>query len=96
MCDRILVFYAGKIVEEGSTEQILTAPRHPYTQMLLRAIPNLERPRTEPLESIPGAPPNLFEPPLGCSFAGRCPYAHDACKNEPPFKNHLACWKAQP
>jgi oligopeptide transport system ATP-binding protein len=95
MCDRVLVFYAGKIVEEGPMRQILSSPRHPYTQMLLRAIPHLERSRSEPLESIPGAPPNLFAPPRGCSFAERCPFATEVCEQEPPLKGNVACWRVE-
>lgn len=93
MCERILVFYAGKIVEQGSVSQILEHPRHPYTQMLLRSIPHLHKPREEVLETIAGAPPNLLSPPEGCSFAKRCPYAMPICQREPPFIGTAACWR---
>ena len=93
MCERILVFYAGKIVEQGPVSQILEHPRHPYTQMLLRSIPHLDKPRSEVLETIAGAPPNLLSPPEGCSFAKRCPYAMPICQREPPFIGSAACWR---
>ena len=94
MCEKVLVFYAGKIVEQGTVSQILSLPRHPYTQMLLRSIPRLDRPRTELLEAIAGAPPNLLSPPKGCPFAERCPYVMPICQREPPFIGTAACWKA--
>ena len=96
MCERVLVFYAGKIVEQGPVRQILSQPRHPYTQMLLRSIPHLDRPRTERLQTIAGTPPNLLAPPQGCSFAKRCPYAMPICKKEPPFIGSAACWRELP
>jgi len=96
MCERVLVFYAGKIVEQGLVSQILSQPRHPYTQMLLRSIPHLDRPRTERLQTIAGTPPNLLAPPQGCSFAKRCPYAMPICKKEPPFIGSAACWRELP
>lgn len=92
MCQRVLVFYAGKIVEEGPVSEILKNPRHPYTQMLLRSIPHLDRPRSD-LEAIPGSPPNLLAPPKGCPFKERCPYAMPICQREPPFIGSAACWK---
>jgi oligopeptide transport system ATP-binding protein len=92
MCERVLVFYAGKIVEQGPTSQILAHPRHPYTQMLLRSIPQLRGPRLKVLETIAGAPPNLLAPLQGCPFRERCPYAMPICKEEPPFIDSAACW----
>ncbi len=96
MCERVLVFYAGKIVEQGPVSQILSQPRHPYTQMLLRSIPHLDRPRAERLQTIAGTPPNLLAPPQGCAFAKRCPYAMPICKKEPPFIGSAACWRELP
>jgi oligopeptide/dipeptide ABC transporter ATP-binding protein len=93
MCERVLVFYAGKIVEQGPTSQILAHPRHPYTQMLLRSIPHQDRPRSKLLESISGAPLNLFAPQKGCPFLERCPQAAPICKREPPFVGTAACWR---
>jgi len=93
MCENVLVFYAGKIVERGRTQDILNHPRHPYTQMLLRSIPRIDRPRSAMLETIGGSPPNLLHPPRGCPFAERCPHAMTLCEKEPPFHGSAACWR---
>jgi oligopeptide/dipeptide ABC transporter ATP-binding protein len=77
-CDRIAVMYAGRIVEVGSTEQIITQPRHPYTRMLLNATPHLEG-AAGALRPIPGQPPDLSALPDGCLFRPRCPLARDPC-----------------
>jgi len=74
VADEIAVMYAGRIVERGSTEQVLTAPSHPYTWGLLRSIPRLDGAVSE-LEPIAGRPPSLISPPSGCHFHPRCPYA---------------------
>lgn len=71
-CDRVLVMYAGQIVESGSVEQVLRAPKHPYTQGLLAALPQIGQARTR-LVSIPGQPPSLSDLPSGCPFYARCP-----------------------
>jgi oligopeptide transport system ATP-binding protein len=92
MCERVLVFYAGKIVEQGPTSQILSHPRHPYTQMLLRSIPSLDGDGADGLETIAGCPPNLLAPLHGCPFRERCPHAMPVCMKEPPFINSAACW----
>src|SRR5581483_6298211 len=84
--DRILVMYAGKIVEAGATEQIFYETRHRYTEALLRSIPRLETSRVDPLFSIPGQPPDLARPPHGCRFAPRCGHATEECRSaEPSF-----------
>ena len=93
VCENILVLYAGKVVEYGSTAQILKFPLHPYTQMLLQSLPKPNGLKQHPLYSIQGAPPNLFSIPVGCSFAPRCPLADAQCKKEPPFLGPAACWK---
>ncbi len=93
VCDRVLVMYAGRIVEEGLVEDVLLRPQHPYTQMLLQATARIDRPKSERLIPIDGTPPNLFKPPLGCAFAPRCPYAMDICKREPPRVKNANCWK---
>lgn len=93
VCDRVLVLYAGKIVEFGSIEQILHTPRHPYTQMLLRSLPHFSFSKREPLHSIEGTPPNMGNPIEGCAFSPRCPLASDVCKQTPPFFGSAACWK---
>lgn len=93
VCERVLVMYAGKIVESGSVQEVLKRPKHPYTQMLLNSLPHLDRPRTEPLMTIEGSPPNLLTLPQGCAFRERCPYAALKCKKEPP--GPIACWRVQ-
>ena len=82
LADRIAVLYAGKLVEEADTRTILKTPRHPYTQYLIRSLPNLDE-RTERV-SIPGRPPALDNPPGGCRFHPRCPVAIDACRTIDP------------
>ncbi len=83
-CDRTLIMYAGKVAEEGPVARIFTAPRHPYTQKLLAAFPNIRADRRS-LETIPGSPPDLRHPPKGCRFHPRCPAAMDVCREvEPP------------
>lgn len=71
-CQRVLVMYAGQIVEAGTTSQILSAPRHPYTQGLLESLPPLDGERVERLRALPGQPPNLNEAVAGCAFYPRC------------------------
>lgn len=98
MADRIAVFYAGKIVEEGAAEDIFYAPGHPYTAALLRSRPRLDRDRRQCLISIPGAPPDLFAPPRGCAFAPRCGCALEICGRKQPGyfdvtgEHRVACW----
>ena len=75
MADEIAVMYAGRIVEIAATEALLSSPEHPYTWGLLRSIPTLDGPRVEQLAPIPGSPPSLIDPPSGCHFHPRCPYA---------------------
>jgi peptide/nickel transport system ATP-binding protein len=75
MADDIAVMYAGRIVETASAELVFSRPEHPYTWGLLRSIPTLDRPREEDLVPIPGSPPSLINPPSGCHFHPRCPYA---------------------
>ncbi len=82
-CDRILVMYAGKVAEEGPVRRLYSAPRHPYTQKLLGAFPNIHTDRRA-LEVIPGQPPDLREPPSGCRFHPRCPFKMDVCEAEVP------------
>ena len=86
VCDRVLVMYAGKIVESGSVEDIFYRPRHPYTKMLLQTIPRIDRPKSERIIPIEGAPPSLFTQLHGCPFAPRCPRATQHCRTvEPPL-----------
>jgi len=83
VCERFLVMYAGRIAERGSREQLLTDPKHPYTQLFLESIPDVDT--VDDLASIPGTPPNLLEPPSGCRFHPRCPKAdRGLCDVDPP------------
>ncbi|HWR11888.1 MAG TPA: ABC transporter ATP-binding protein [Rectinemataceae bacterium] len=98
MADRIAVFYAGEVAEEGTAEDIFYSPGHPYTAALLRSRPRLDRDRTQCLISIPGAPPDLFAPPPGCAFAPRCGCALEICRRAPPRsfrlgeEHQVSCW----
>ncbi|MDP8968781.1 MAG: ABC transporter ATP-binding protein, partial [Actinomycetota bacterium] len=83
IADRIAVMYAGRIVEQGATDEIFYNPQHPYTWGLLGSITRVDRPRPDRLPSIPGLPPSLITPPQGCHFRPRCPHAHDACLPTP-------------
>jgi oligopeptide transport system ATP-binding protein len=99
MAERVLVMYAGFIVEEAVVDDLYEDPRHPYTQALLAALPRVHRRREHRLKSIPGAPPNLLVAPKGCPFAARCEMVIERCRAEmPPLiqvagNRHLAaCW----
>ncbi len=100
-CERVLVMYAGRIVEEGSVDEVISEPRHPYTQALLNSIPRLQG-AVGRLPSIPGAPPDLTRELQGCPFAPRCPVAYDRCRTEVPELLEIgpgrraACHLAQP
>jgi peptide/nickel transport system ATP-binding protein len=83
LADRVQVMYAGRIVEEGSTREVFHDPLHPYTWSLVGAIPRLDRPRPRRLTAIPGAPPSLDEPLLGCAFATRCAHRMERCSVAP-------------
>jgi len=83
MCDRVIVMYAGRVVEEGSVQELFENPRHPYTKGLIRSVPKL-RQKVHRLESIPGNVPDLSQMPQGCKFAPRCAYATERCLKEEP------------
>jgi peptide/nickel transport system ATP-binding protein len=88
-CQRVVVMYAGKVVEEAPVRELFGSPRHPYTQGLIRSIPRVDRAakHKERLEAIPGTVPSLLEPPPGCRFAARCRYATEICTRAmPPLK----------
>jgi oligopeptide/dipeptide ABC transporter ATP-binding protein len=82
-CDRVMIMYAGRIAEEGPVNEVFRRPRHPYTQKLLAAFPNIAADRRA-LEVIPGTPPDLRNPPPGCRFAPRCPAAMAICTEVVP------------
>jgi oligopeptide/dipeptide ABC transporter ATP-binding protein len=82
--DDIAVMYAGQVVETAPTATLFSNVRMPYTEALLRSIPKLDTPRSAMLQSIPGRPPHLIDPPTGCRFAPRCPYAQARCHAEAP------------
>jgi peptide/nickel transport system ATP-binding protein len=83
---RVVVMYAGKVVEEATVERLFSAPRHPYTQGLIRSIPRLDlaAERKTRLEAIAGVVPSLLEPAPGCRFAARCRYARAVCTEATP------------
>jgi len=83
VCDRIGVMYAGRLIELGTTEQVFKRPLHPYTFGLMSAFPSIVGPKRE-LATLPGEPPNLLEPPSGCRFHPRCPFATEDCKRFVP------------
>ncbi len=102
VCSRVMVMYGGKIMEEGSVEDIFYAPGHPYTEGLLRSVPGDGSGSREKLIPIPGSPPDLMNPPVGCPFAARCPKAMRICSMAPAELTELgpnhraACWLQHP
>ena len=98
--DTLGVMYAGKIVEYGSTMEVFHRPRHPYAYLLLSSTPSIIGPRRK-LAPLVGEPPNLLDPPPGCRFHPRCPFATDQCRTEePPLEDlgnghKVACWNWQ-
>jgi len=102
MSDRVIVMYAGQILEEGTTDEIFKDPKHPYTQKLLASVPRLNMSRNEPLYSIEGTPPDLYIPPKVCSFYDRCHNAMKICNQYmPDFHIHSSshksrCWLNHP
>jgi oligopeptide transport system ATP-binding protein len=90
LCDRVLVMYGGRIVEEAGVRDIFHAPQHPYTQALLRATPRLDAAHGGELRSIPGQPPNLQRLPPGCAFAERCAWRMERCLVEAPALREIA------
>jgi peptide/nickel transport system ATP-binding protein len=101
MADRIAVMYAGKMVEEGTVEQIFAQPHHPYTIGLLKSIPGFDGERGGELYTIRGTIPNLSRLPSGCRFHPRCPFATEQCRAEEPTLRDVgggqmvACWHAE-
>lgn len=87
-CDKIAVMYAGKIMEIGTVEDIFEHAQHPYTKKLISCFPNIQKEKIIP-DGIEGTPPNMLEPPTGCTFHPRCPMATDKCKTEAPVTKQL-------
>jgi peptide/nickel transport system ATP-binding protein len=81
-CDKIIVMYGGSMVEYAPNAELHKNPIHPYTRALLQSIPNIEL-TEQKLTAIPGSPPNMLNPPKGCSFGPRCPYARERCRRKP-------------
>ncbi|MCS7103951.1 MAG: ABC transporter ATP-binding protein [Thermofilaceae archaeon] len=82
LADKVMVMYAGHMVELTTSEEFYTNPQHPYSQKLMASVPSLRADKK--LEFIPGAPPSLISPPPGCRFHPRCPYVMDVCRSEEP------------
>jgi peptide/nickel transport system ATP-binding protein len=87
VADRVLVMYAGKVVEQGSLDEIFYDPQHPYTWGLLGSLTRLDRPRPKRLPQISGAPPSLLDLPQGCPFRPRCPHEFSKCTQIPPLES---------
>lgn len=102
MCDRVIVMYAGKVVETGTTREIFEKPQHPYTRGLLKSVPRLDMEKNKPLSPIIGTPPDLLDPPIGCSFFPRCEDAMRICREHSPELEKVedgqiaACWLHHP
>ncbi|MGZ2505262.1 peptide/nickel transport system ATP-binding protein [Rhizobium beringeri] len=100
-CQRVIVMYAGRIVEQAAVTDLFARPMHPYTQALMRSVPDRRQGRKRRLPEIPGIVPNLREPIIGCSFAPRCPYATEICREKSPvLEEHglhhaAACWHVE-
>ena len=101
MCERVMVMYAGRVVESGPTVDVFAHPKHPYTWSLLRSIPRLDAERHEPLKPIDGLPPDLIDLPSGCAFHPRCQFKVERCSRDTPVLNRVgetqlaACWVTQ-
>jgi len=107
VCDRVIVMYAGKVVEVGTKYEIFKNPKHPYTRGLLRSVPRLDQKKDEELLPIYGTPPDLISPPDGCSFCARCEEAMLVCVDHDPdlvmtderiehSEHRSACWMLHP
>jgi peptide/nickel transport system ATP-binding protein/peptide/nickel transport system permease protein len=100
VCDRVLVMYAGRIVEDLPAAELTTTARHPYTRALVAAVPDLRTDLDRPLATIPGRAPDPARFLAGCAFAPRCPLVTDLCRTtEPPLETddrgrRVACWRA--
>jgi oligopeptide transport system ATP-binding protein len=98
VCDRVLVMYAGKVVEEARVDDLFARPQHPYTLGLLKSIPRWDETSSGPLPAIAGQPPNMLHPPSGCEFHPRCPFVMERCSRDAPalasaaHGGRKACW----
>ncbi|MGC9220973.1 MAG: ABC transporter ATP-binding protein [Solirubrobacteraceae bacterium] len=100
IADRVVVMYSGRVVEQGTLDELFYDPQHPYTWGLLGSITRVDRDRATKLPAIAGMPPSLLQPPVGCHFRPRCPHAHDKCTEVPSLvarvpdnATHLdRCW----
>ena len=101
MCERVMVMYAGRVVESGATEDVFDHPKHPYTWSLLRSMPRLDAGEHGPLQAIEGLPPDLTNVPSGCAFHPRCLFRVERCVKETPellpvgSTQRAACWVTQ-
>jgi oligopeptide transport system ATP-binding protein len=99
-CNRVMVMYAGQVVESGPTELLFSTPKHPYTRALQKSIPSLQ-PKDKPLFTIRGMPPDMSQPMVGCPFAPRCEFAVDYCRRDPALlqpvnsQQSTACLRVQ-
>ncbi|UKK97611.1 ABC transporter ATP-binding protein [Brevibacillus brevis] len=99
---RMVVMYAGIVVETGTVEDVFASPRHPYTWGLMRSLPRLDEGEKQRLIPIEGSPPDLFNPPVGCPFAARCDFAMEICEQQMPVTSEFgrghqaACWLHDP
>ncbi|HHY98800.1 MAG TPA: ABC transporter ATP-binding protein [Firmicutes bacterium] len=102
LADRVMVMYAGKVVESGVSDDIYYNPQHPYTKALLQSVPKIHGERKGDLLAIPGTPPDLFTPPKGCAFAPRCDKVMRICLEEDPGPSEpcdhhsVTCWLSHP
>ena len=108
LADRVLVMYAGRIIESGSSDDVFYHPAHPYTWGLLRSVPGIDSDKSQRLVSVDGTPPDLFAPPAGCAFAVRCERAMRLCYERYPEEHEVeaaarggavhkaACWLVHP
>ncbi|MGI9434136.1 MAG: oligopeptide/dipeptide ABC transporter ATP-binding protein [Geminicoccaceae bacterium] len=103
LCHKLVVMYAGKIVESGTVKDVFETPSHPYTEALLNSVPTIDK-KVERLYAIKGQPPALVADRLGCSFAPRCQYADERCHAEEPpsfagrsaaADHRASCWKIE-
>jgi len=89
IADRVLVMYSGRLVEQGTLDEIFYDPQHPYTWGLMGSVTRVDRDPPRRLPAIPGAPPSLLRTPEGCHFRPRCPHAFDRCREVPPLESRL-------